>query len=147
MNLGSSGPIIKCKIFEDNKSCIKIAKVTILTPRTKHLPLEYHIFRSHVEDGSISIEAIRTGEQNVEMLTKLTGEPKFSYLRKSATDIDLATGCWELKQDSIVFPNLSLPSHILSVIQSQFIAFNHFLTNFQSFKNVIKRRMIIILAV
>ena len=74
--------MIKCKILEDNKSCIKIAKSPILTLRTKNIALEHHHFRSHVEDGSISIEAIRIGEQNAKMLTKPVGEPQLSYLRK-----------------------------------------------------------------
>ena len=56
------GHMIKCKLFEDNESRIKIAKAPILTPRTKHIDLEYQYFRSHVEDGSISIESVRMGE-------------------------------------------------------------------------------------
>ena len=82
LNLKSPGPMIKCKLFEDNESCIKIAKAPILTPRTKHIALEYHHFRSHVEDVSISIEPIRTGEQNADVLTKPVGDPQFTYLRK-----------------------------------------------------------------
>ena len=82
LNLGSHGPIIKYKLFEDNESCIKIAKAPILTTRTKYVSLEYRHFRSHVEDSSVSIEAIRTGEHNTGILTKPVGETQFSYLIK-----------------------------------------------------------------
>ena len=58
LNIRSTGPMIR---FE-----LKIAKDPILTPRTNHIALEHHNFRFHVEDGSISIEAISTGEQNVD---------------------------------------------------------------------------------
>ena len=50
-NLGSPRPMIKCKIFEDNESCIKIAKAPILTPKSKYAAIEHHYFRSHVENS------------------------------------------------------------------------------------------------
>ena len=74
--------MIKFKLFEENKSCIKIDKAPISTPRTKHIALEYHHFTSYVEDSSISIEAIRTGEKNANMLTKPIGDPPFACLKK-----------------------------------------------------------------
>ena len=37
-------PKIQCKVFEDNASCIKVAKAPTMTPRTKHIALKYHHF-------------------------------------------------------------------------------------------------------
>ena len=74
--------MIKCNMFEDNESCVRIAKPLILTPRTKHIDLEHRQFRSQVEDSAIIIEAIRKGEQNADALTKPVEDPQFSYLRK-----------------------------------------------------------------
>ena len=127
--------MIKCELFEDNESCIKIVKAPILTPRTKHAALECHHFRSHIEDSSISIGAIRTGKQNADMLMKPAGEPQFSYLRKSTTDIDLARDCWELKQNSIVFPALLLTSRVFSVMQSHFITYDRVFSTCLSYKH------------
>ena len=33
-------PIFKCKVFEDNESCIKVAKSPKFTPRTKHIAIK-----------------------------------------------------------------------------------------------------------
>ena len=81
-NLGSPDPMIKYKLFEDDESCVKKAKAQILTPKTKHISLDYHHFRSYVENFSISIGDIRTGKQNSDVLTKLVGDPQFICLRK-----------------------------------------------------------------
>jgi len=75
-------PQIKCRLFEDNESCVKVAKAPILTPRTKHIALEYHHFRSYIDEGLISIKSIRTDEQNADILTKSVGDPQFTYLQK-----------------------------------------------------------------
>ena len=55
-------PVIKYRLFEDNRSCIKIAQAPILTPRTKHIALEYYDFMWYVDKGFILLESIRTGE-------------------------------------------------------------------------------------
>eukprot|EP00957_Ditylum_brightwellii_P203995 15337136-Ditylum_brightwellii.AAC.1 len=38
-------PEVHCKVFEDNQSCISIAKSYKFSPRTKHIALKYHHFR------------------------------------------------------------------------------------------------------
>ena len=55
-------PKIKCKVFEDNTSCIKVATTSSITPRTKHIALKYHFFRFHVHSGKIIILPISTTE-------------------------------------------------------------------------------------
>jgi hypothetical protein len=44
-------PIIRCKIFEDNKGAVEMANVPKMCPRTKHLNIKYHFFRKFVEKG------------------------------------------------------------------------------------------------
>ena len=39
---------VKCKTFEDNKICIEIATNHKNRPRTKHLSVRLHHFRSHI---------------------------------------------------------------------------------------------------
>ena len=74
-------PRIVCKVFEDNQSCIKIATNHKTRPRTKHLSVRLHHFRSHIVDKSITIEHISTKEQVADMFTKplprdqVTGPP------------------------------------------------------------------------
>ena len=82
LDANTSKPKIKCRLYEDNESCIKIAKAPVLTPRTKHIALEYHHFRKYVEDGSIALEPIRTNKQNADLLTKPVEDPQYTHLRK-----------------------------------------------------------------
>ena len=61
---------------------MKVAKAPVLTPRIKYIALEYHHFRSNVDQGLILIESIHTEEQNVNILTKPIREPQFTYLKR-----------------------------------------------------------------
>eukprot|EP00984_Skeletonema_dohrnii_P035296 scaffold34901_cov389-Skeletonema_dohrnii-CCMP3373.AAC.1 len=78
----SSEPKFYCKVWEDNRSCIKVAESPKFTPRTKHIALKYHHFRQFVSDGTIRIHPIDTLEQVADILTKPLDGVKFSYLRK-----------------------------------------------------------------
>ena len=51
-------PKMKCKIFEDNESCIVMAKSNRFSPCTKHIALKYHHFRRFAEEKIVSIEHI-----------------------------------------------------------------------------------------
>ena len=73
-------PIIKCNVYEDNESCIAMAKNRKFSPRTKHIAIKYHHFRKHV-NKTIFIESINTTEQTADMLTKPLETPQFTYLR------------------------------------------------------------------
>ena len=75
-------PEVKCKVFEDNTSCISVAKAPSMTPRTKHIALKYHHFRSFVKSGAIDIRSIGTTEQTADILTKPLSGELFIYLRK-----------------------------------------------------------------
>ena len=75
-------PIIRCKVYEDNESCIKMAESEKFTPRTKHIALKYHWFRKHVQDGLIQINHINTHDQIADIFTKPLEEAAFTKLRK-----------------------------------------------------------------
>ena len=75
-------PVFKCKVWEDNDSCITVSKAPKFTPCTKHIAIKYHHFRSFVSDGTIVIHPIDTSEQLADMLTKPLKEQSFCYLRK-----------------------------------------------------------------
>jgi hypothetical protein len=76
-------PVFKCKVWEDSESCIKVAKSPKFTPRTKHIAIKYHHFRSFVEDGTIDIQSIDTKEQLADILNKPLPEASFCYLRRN----------------------------------------------------------------
>jgi hypothetical protein len=74
-------PKVVCRTFEDNQSCIEIATNHKTRPRTKHLSVRLHHFRSHVVAKSITIEHISTKEQIADMFTKPLARPQFCKLR------------------------------------------------------------------
>ena len=73
-------PKIRCKMFEDNRSCIIVTESARLTPRTKHITIKYHHFRSFVKSGAVKIYPIGTKEQVADIFTKPLDEGTFKYL-------------------------------------------------------------------
>ena len=55
-----STPTVKCRTFEDNTSCIKMATNHKTQPRTKHLALRLYHFRSHIVKNIITVEYVPT---------------------------------------------------------------------------------------
>jgi hypothetical protein len=68
-------------IFEDNKGCVELAHAPKMRPRTKHIALKYHHFRSHVTSGDIKIKWIDTKHQLADIFTKPLPELLFTSLR------------------------------------------------------------------
>ena len=73
-------PQIQCRTFEDNMSCVKIANNHRTRPRTKHLSIRLHHFRSHVVNKVITIEHISTKNQLADIFTKPLPKPSFNTL-------------------------------------------------------------------
>ena len=74
-------PEVRCKLFEDNRSCIIVAESARLTPRTKHIAIKYHHFREYVKSGEVKIFPVSTHEQLADIFTKPLDEGQFKYLR------------------------------------------------------------------
>ena len=74
-------PIVHCDVYEDNESCIAMAKRRKFSPRTKHIAVKYHHFRRFV-DKSIIIHSIDTKEQTADIMTKPVEVGLFQHLRK-----------------------------------------------------------------
>jgi len=63
-------PTVLCSLFEDNNSCIAIAKALRMSPRTKHTAMKYHHFRHKVISGEINILPIHMKDRISDLLTK-----------------------------------------------------------------------------
>ena len=74
-------PTVHCTVFEDNKGCIDLVKVPKIRPRTKHIALKYHHFRSFVRDKKVSIQYIETKLQIADIFTKALNDTQFAALR------------------------------------------------------------------
>ena len=74
-------PIIICKVFEDNQSCIAVAESKKPPARTKHIAIKYHHFRNLVDNKVIKISYIDTKKQLADILTKPIETNQFFKLR------------------------------------------------------------------
>jgi len=74
-------PKVTCRAFEDNRSCIEIATNHKTRPRTKHLSVRLHHFRSHVVNKTITIEHVSRKQQMADIFTKPLPRQQFIYLR------------------------------------------------------------------
>ena len=55
-------PAVHCSVFEDNNGALELAKCPKMRPRTKHIALKYHHFRSAVRNKQVRIFPIDTKE-------------------------------------------------------------------------------------
>ena len=70
-------------VFEDNDACLKFARMPKLTPRTKHIGVPYHWFRTQVDNLEIHIERVDTTMQLGNQFTKGLTIDLFRIARKS----------------------------------------------------------------
>ena len=75
-------PNFNCTVHEDNQSCISMATKQKFSPRTKHIALKYHHFRSFVNANKILIKYVNTQDQLADALTKPLDPETFIRLRK-----------------------------------------------------------------
>jgi len=71
-------------IFEDNQSCIALAKNPVHHARTKHIDIQHHFVREKVESGDVKLIYMSTGDMVADTLTKPLPGPKFG---KFVTDL------------------------------------------------------------
>ena len=74
--------IPQSKVYEDNEACLKFATLPKMSPRTNHIALPYHFFRSKVDSLEIKIMAIGTNDQVADQFIKGLPQDKFEKARK-----------------------------------------------------------------
>ena len=77
----ASKPNFKCTAFEDNNGALHLATAPKLRPRTKHINIKYHHFRSMI-GKDVTIEKVDTEDQLADIGTKPLAEKTFELLRK-----------------------------------------------------------------
>ena len=70
-------PQVKCTMFEDNIGALELAKAPKMCPRTKHITIKYHHFRSKVASSKVDIQHVDTKNQIANIFTK--GLPRFDF--------------------------------------------------------------------
>ena len=64
-------------IYEDNQSCIALAKNPVHHARTKHIDIQHHFIREKVESCEIRLEYVPTEEMVADALAKALPRPRF----------------------------------------------------------------------
>ena len=75
-------PEVRCTFFEDDNSCIALAKAPCMNPRTKFIALKYHHFREYVSNGLVDIKYVNKNKQTADIFTKALETSKLEYLCK-----------------------------------------------------------------
>ena len=83
INVGTTTPTVKCTLFEDNSGALALSKAPAMRPRTKHINVKYHHFRTHVANGTIDIQKVNTLDQWADMLTKANDVKTLKRHRKA----------------------------------------------------------------
>jgi len=69
-------------VYGDNQSTIAVSKNGIKGERTKHVDVKYHFITETIENGSIQLKWIPTGEQQADIFTKALSAPAFEHFRR-----------------------------------------------------------------
>ena len=73
---------IRCKVYKDNESAIKMAHSPKATHRTKHISTKVHHFREYIRTKAIQVVHVSTTKQIADMFTKPLPYKAFVYLRQ-----------------------------------------------------------------
>ena len=89
LNFGMLDSDLQYNLYEDNISCITMAESQKFTPRTKHISLKYHWFRSFIKRPKkmLNVKYLNTREQTADIFTKPFAVPLFIHLRRKSN-------CW-----------------------------------------------------
>ena len=70
-------------VWEDNNAALILAKAEYpnMMPRSKHIAVKYHWFRSHLQEGEIEIKRIDTTVQKADIFTKGLARKEFESKR------------------------------------------------------------------
>ncbi len=75
--------MVHSTVFEDNNGALGLATTPKITPRTKHIAVKYHWFKSHIgETKGIVIKRIESENQRADIFTKGLSPELFERVRK-----------------------------------------------------------------
>jgi hypothetical protein len=78
----------KAPLLCDNESAIRMADNPVEHSRTKHIDIQYHFLRDHLQRWGIEIAYVNTKNQLADIFTKPLDEKTFSKLRNELNILD-----------------------------------------------------------
>jgi hypothetical protein len=76
-------------LMVDNQSAVALMKNPVLSGRSKHIEVKYHLVRESAEQGKIEVKQVRTDDQLGDILTKALGRVKFQEMRSRIGMVDV----------------------------------------------------------
>jgi hypothetical protein len=73
----------------DNRSAVALIKNPVLSGRSKHIEVKYHLMRECAEQGMLEVSEVRTEDQLGDILTKALGRLKFQEMRTRIGMVDV----------------------------------------------------------
>ena len=67
------------QLYCDNKTACDIVHNPVQHDRTKHVEIDRHFIREKIDEGTINLKYIPSGEQTADILTKGLAKAKFDY--------------------------------------------------------------------
>ena len=75
--LGLTNGKVQMKIFSDSTGAISIGKDNVISPRTKHIAISYHLVCDYIAKGFVRITYISTVNMVADIFTKALTKSKF----------------------------------------------------------------------
>jgi len=97
-DLGAEGHVPDVKsIYADNQGAIALARNPEFHARTKHINIQYHFIREHIENQEIQLRYCPISEMRADIFTKALPEPSFT---KHTLRLGLVSHC-TIKQQNV----------------------------------------------
>ena len=68
-------------VYEENKGAIDLAKKNLSSPNSKHIDVRHHFLMGMAACGDISVQYLRSANQQADILTKVIGGESFERYR------------------------------------------------------------------
>ncbi|GJR07509.1 hypothetical protein Tco_0790161 [Tanacetum coccineum] len=94
----------RISMYCDSKSAIAISCNPVQHSHTKHINIQYHFIKEHVEKGTVKLYFVGTEYQLVDLFTKALPKERFEYL-VLRIDIIMAQRQADVHQDELCPPN------------------------------------------